>query len=87
MFLYNFFRTIPIELTLYNGGQVSSAGVVAFLGARHRKTSPNATFMIHRSTNTAQFATSTKLTHMAQSLILDDQRCEAIIRNHVNLSA
>ena len=85
VFLYNFFRTIPIELTLYNGGQISSAGVIAFLGARHRKTSPNATFMVHRSTNTAQFATSTKLKHMAKSLILDDQRCETILKNHVNL--
>jgi ATP-dependent Clp protease protease subunit len=85
VFLYNFFRTIPIELTLYNSGQISSAGVIAFLGAGHRKTSPNATFMIHRSTNTAQFATSTKLQHIAKSLILDDQRSEAILKNHVNL--
>ncbi len=85
VFLYNFFRTIPIELTLYNGGQISSAGVIAFLGAGHRKTSPNATFMIHRSTNTAQFATSSKLQHIAKSLILDDQRCETILRNHTNL--
>ena len=85
VFLYNFFRTIPIELTLYNGGQISSAGVMVFLGARHRKTSPNATFMVHRSTNTAQFATSSKLQHMAKSLILDDQRCETILRDHVNL--
>jgi ATP-dependent protease ClpP protease subunit len=87
VFLYNFFRTVPIELTLYNGGQISSAGVIAFLGARHRKTSPNATFMVHRSTNTAQFATSTKLKHIAKSLVLDDQRCEAILRSHVTLPA
>jgi ATP-dependent protease ClpP protease subunit len=85
VFLYNFFRTVPIELTLYNVGQISSAGVIAFLGAGHRKTSPNATFMVHRSTNTAQFATSTKLTHIAKSLILDDQRSEAILRAHINL--
>ncbi len=85
VFLYNFFRTIPIELTLYNGGQISSAGVIAYLGARSRKTSPNATFMIHRSTNSPQFATAAKLNHLAKSLILDDERSEKIIRDHVKL--
>jgi ATP-dependent Clp protease protease subunit len=30
-------------------------------------------------------ATAAKLQHIADSLILDDQRCEDIIRSHVNL--
>jgi ATP-dependent Clp protease protease subunit len=84
VFLYNFFRAVPIELTLYNVGQISSAGVVAFLGAKNRKTSKNATFMIHRSASSPQFATSAKLGHVAKTLVLDDARIEAIIRNHVN---
>jgi ATP-dependent protease ClpP protease subunit len=46
VFLYNLFRSIPIETTLYNVGQISSAGVVAYLGATHRKTTRNATFMM-----------------------------------------
>ena len=33
-------RSIPIELTLYNVGQISSAGVIAYLRARNRKTAP-----------------------------------------------
>src|SRR6266853_2936239 len=78
VFLYNLFRSIPIELTLYNVGQISSAGVTAYLGSKHRKTTSNATFMLHRSTNSPQFATATKLNHVAQSLVLDDQRTEAI---------
>jgi ATP-dependent Clp protease protease subunit len=41
--------------------------------------------MIHRSTNSPQFATSTKLQHVTKSLILDDERTEEIIRAHVNL--
>lgn len=85
VFLYNFFRSIPIELTLYNAGQISSAGVIAYLGSNRRKTTRSATFMIHRSTNSPQFATSTKLGHVAKSLVLDDQRTEAIVRAHVNL--
>jgi ATP-dependent Clp protease protease subunit len=85
VFLYNFFRSIPIELTLYNVGQVSSIGVIAYLGAANRKVCKSATFMIHRSTNSAQFATATKLQHTAKSLILDDERTENIVRAHVNL--
>lgn len=84
VFLYNFFHSIPIELTLYNVGQISSAGVIAYLGARHRKTTRSATFMLHRSTNSSQFATSAKLQNTAKSLVLDDQRTETIARNHVH---
>src|ERR1700737_2724923 len=47
--LYNFFRALPIDLTLYNGGNVSSAATIAFLGAKGRKVTANATFMIHRA--------------------------------------
>jgi ATP-dependent Clp protease protease subunit len=83
VFLYNFFSTIPIELTLYNVGQISSAGVVAYLGAKHRKTTRNATFMLHRSTSSPQFATSAKLGHAAKSLVLDDERTESIVKKHV----
>ena len=85
VFLYNLFRSVPIELTLYNFGQISSAGVVAYLGGKRRKTTKSGTFMFHRSTNSPQFATATKLNHVAKSLILDDQRTETIVRQHVNL--
>jgi ATP-dependent Clp protease protease subunit len=84
VFLYNLFSTIPIEITLYNAGQISSAGITAYLGANRRVTSKTATFMLHRSTNSPQFATSAKLQHVAKSLVLDDQRTESIIRAHVN---
>jgi len=82
VFLYNLFRGIPVELTLYNVGQISSAGVIAYLGAKNRKTARNATFMLHRSTSNHQFATATKLSHAAKTLILDDERTEAIVREH-----
>jgi ATP-dependent Clp protease, protease subunit len=85
VFLYNLFRSIPIELTFYNVGQISSAGVVSYLGAKNRRTSKTATCMLHRSTNSPQFATAAKLEHAAKSLVLDDQRTETIVRSHVNL--
>src|ERR1700739_1168224 len=84
VFLYNFFRTIPIEISLYNAGQISSIGVIAYLGAKNRITTRNATFMIHRSTSSPQFATTSKLAHISKSLVLDDERTEAIVRKHVN---
>src|SRR5579859_198403 len=85
VFLYNMFRALPIPVTLYNAGQLSSAAVIAYLGAKGRKTSASGTFMIHRSTNSSQFATSSKLQHLAKALVLDDERTEAILRNHVTM--
>jgi len=85
VFLYNFFRSIPIELTLYNVGQISSAGVTAYLGAKIRKTSKSATFMLHRCINSPQFATATKLQRVAETLVLDDKRTDEIVRTHVKL--
>lgn len=84
VFLYNLLRAIPIEVTLYNAGQISSAGIIGYLGAKHRKTTRTATFMLHRSTNSPQFATATKLENVAKSLVLDDERTEMIVRAHVN---
>jgi len=83
VFLYNLFRALPLQLTLYNGGQVSSAAAVAYLGAQGRKVSAGATFMFHRSTQTPQVATVANMAAVVQNLTLDDKRTEAIIRNHV----
>lgn len=85
IFLYNFFRSLPINLVLYNVGQVSSIATVAYLGAKGRKVSASATFMLHRSTNSPQFATATKLSTLAKSLSLDDERTERILREHITL--
>lgn len=87
VFLYNLFRALPIEITLYNGGQICSAALIAYLGARHRKTNSRGTFMAHRSTLNPQPATSRNLRHVAKSLALDDDRTEAILRAHVNFPA
>jgi ATP-dependent Clp protease, protease subunit len=84
--LYNFFRTLPIDLTLYNSGSVSSAAVIAFLGAKKRKVSAHATFMIHRTYSSPQFANASRLQSAANSAIIDDQRTEAILRENLNLS-
>jgi ATP-dependent Clp protease, protease subunit len=84
--LYNFFRSLPLDLTLYNVGNVSSAATIAFLGAKKRKTSAYATFMIHRAQSPAQAATAERLHAIAHSVIADDERIEAILRSGLTLS-
>jgi ATP-dependent Clp protease protease subunit len=83
--LYNYFRALPIGLCLYNAGSVASIAVIAFLGSKERKTSAFATFMIHRSQMSPQFATAERLHALAYSLTLDDQRTEAILRQHIKM--
>lgn len=83
--LYNFFRTLPVDLTIYNVGSVTSIAVVAYLGAKRRKTSAHATFMIHRTTSSPQGAATGTLQAIAKSTALDDARTEAILRAHIKL--
>ena len=83
--LYNFFKTLPIDLTLYNVGNVCSAGVTAYLGAKERKASAHAAFMVHRTQSPGQPASAERLHAITQSVLLDDERTEAILRQHVTL--
>ena len=84
--LYNFFRSLPISLTLYNVGSVTSAATTAYLGAQKRKVSAHATFMVHRVQSPGQPATAERLHAITQSVIADDERTEAIIRQHLTLT-
>lgn len=84
--LYNFFRTLPIGLSIYNAGGVSSIGVIAYLGASRRYTSAHATFMVHRSYFSPVAANSDRLKALAEALVLDDQRTEAILKANIKLS-
>lgn len=81
--LYNFFKTLPVDLTLYNVGNVSSAATTAFLGAKKRKASAYATFMVHRVQSAAQPATTERLQSMTHSVLADDERTEAILGRHL----
>src|SRR5713226_10347317 len=59
--LYNFFRSLPIDLTIYNAGAVQSIAAIAYLGAKKRKTSKHGNFMIHRTGSGSQPATRARL--------------------------
>ncbi len=84
--LYNYLRGLPIGLTLYNAGAVQSIAVIAYLGARERKTSARATFVIHRTRAEEKVATATRLKVRTKSLLLDDEITESILREHISLS-
>jgi ATP-dependent protease ClpP protease subunit len=85
IFLYNAFSKFGLEVTVYNAGQVASAGVLAFMGAQHRKTTQNGVFMIHKSTNSGPPATVQTLNAITRSLILDDERIDGIFRERLKL--
>jgi ATP-dependent protease ClpP protease subunit len=84
--LYNFLRSMSaLDVSLYNSGQVASAAVIAYLGAKRRVASKSSIFMLHRSHNSPQFATASKMEKMAANLTLDDKRTEDILKAHVKM--
>lgn len=83
--LYNFFKFLPINLTIYNSGSVQSIATLAFLGAKNRKASANATFMIHKTRISPQHATASVLDAVTDGIRLDDDRTEAIFKNNLTI--
>lgn len=84
VFLYNYFRSLPFEFTIYNVGSVVSIAAVAFLGAKHKRVSAAGTFMLHRTTfNQIIPANAQDLQARAASLTIDDQRTLAILKQHL----
>lgn len=84
--LYNYLRNLPMEIIAYNAGAVQSIGVITFLGAKKRKASKTATFMIHRTHFTSQIPTSSaQLQAVTDSIAIDDERTEMILRDHLTM--
>jgi ATP-dependent Clp protease protease subunit len=83
--LYNSFRTFPIPITIYNAGSVCSAAVTAYLGVPERVTSHLGTFMIHRAHATLQGANADMVQARVQSLVVDEERMDQILKAHVRL--
>jgi ATP-dependent Clp protease, protease subunit len=83
--LHNLFKALTLDLTIYNAGAVQSVALIAYLGAKRRKTSSRALFMMHRTTSGAQPTTASKLKGLAKSLTLDDARTEEILRDYIKL--
>jgi len=83
--LYNFFQTLSIDMILYNAGSIASISTVAYLGAKKRKVSRHATFMIHRTQTTTQAANTQTVKAFAESAILFDKTTETILREHIDM--
>jgi ATP-dependent Clp protease, protease subunit len=83
--LYNFFRALTLDLSLYNSGQVASAAVIAYLGAKRRVASKSSIFMLHRSRSSPQFVTASKMEKLAETLTIDDKRSEDILKKHIHM--
>ncbi|TCS35938.1 ATP-dependent Clp protease protease subunit [Paucimonas lemoignei] len=84
--LYNYLRQLPIDLTTYNAGTVQSIAVSIFLAAKKRKASRSATFMIHKATfYSSAPTTSVQLSAATQSLKVDDDRIERILKEYIRM--
>jgi ATP-dependent Clp protease, protease subunit len=84
--LYNYLRALPVDLCLYNVGFVGSIAVVAYLGAKVRRASAGATFMLHKSTVFPPTGiAASRIQPIGRQLELDDQRTEAILREHLTM--
>jgi ATP-dependent Clp protease protease subunit len=85
--LYNTLRNAPVDLVMYNGGAVASIAVTVFLAGQRRIASDTARFMIHKSHATAGVgARPETLQIIADGLMADDRRTEAILRRHIKLT-
>jgi ATP-dependent protease ClpP protease subunit len=86
--LYSYFIRLPFDLHIYNPSAVSSAAVVAFVGAKHRYASAHAGFLIHTARH--NFPTATDATGhraIADSLLFDDNRAQSIITSRTQIPA
>ena len=81
--LYNFFRHSSFDLEVYNTGGVASIAAIAFLGAAKRYASQHATFMFHRTHASPPLSEAPFLRSVADSLVLDNARTEAIVKSHL----
>jgi ATP-dependent protease ClpP protease subunit len=73
--LYNYFKTLTLDLTIYNPGSVCSIATIAYLGAKRRKTSANAIFTVHPvAFQFPQPAKASDLKPRAKTLAIDDRR-------------
>jgi ATP-dependent protease ClpP protease subunit len=74
--LYNFFKSLPVELNLYNVGSVQSIAALCYLGAKRRVVSTSAVFTFHRTAVSPQFAMAFALKNFAETVGIDDRRTE-----------
>lgn len=87
IFLYEFFKSFPVEVVAYNAGHIGSASLTAYLGARKRYVCSTGTFLIHRSKPAP--VNTWSLPHLqtiVDGLQIEDARTQAVLRSAANLT-
>jgi ATP-dependent protease ClpP protease subunit len=86
--LYGYFKALPIDLRIYNAGQVSSIATVAFLGAKRRYASAHATFLVHRTHTNNQMppANAARLRALADAFEIEDARTRGILEADLTIT-
>ncbi len=84
--IYNLLKTAPFEVTAYNAGSIQSIASIAYLGARRRKASSRAAFMLHCTRIANVSATAASLHTVSKTMTIDDQRTRSILLEHLTLS-
>src|SRR5258705_3504620 len=86
--LYNYFKSLPIELNFYNGGSIASIATIVFLGAKNRYAGANATFVIHQTHSPRELPATkaNRLRALADAYDIDDARTRDILKAHLTLA-
>lgn len=77
---YNFLRSLPIPVTTYNLGEISSAAILLYLAGEFRLAAPTSSFMLHGVKSGAVPATTREIDALADGLKLSVQRYRNIFR-------
>jgi ATP-dependent Clp protease protease subunit len=86
IYLYNHIRALPVRLTAYNIGSVSSIAMAVFLAADKRFCSAHAMFMIHPTVMpTSEGMSAERLQAALDAALADDLRTETILRERADI--
>lgn len=87
IYLYNHMRALPLKITAYNIGNISSIAAVVFVAAENRICSAYSLFMIHPTMVPAnQAMTWGHLDSSLKSALAEDERTESILRERTRLT-
>ena len=86
IYLYNHIRGLPLKVTAYNVGSVSSIAVTVFVAAEERYCSAHAMFMVHPTAFPSLAGMSAeRLQSALKAALADDLRTENILRERTGL--
>ncbi len=87
--LYNFFRALPLDITMWNIGSIESIANIVFLAADKRLACPHAYFKFHGFDWTfkeKETVSHKKLKEIVLSLATDEKRYFTLLKEHTSLT-